>query len=63
MEYGVKVAEDYAPDAEDDKVPKETDGDVEVVSCDNRKGAKNCGGYEGQAAIKDSRDLKSIRQL
>jgi hypothetical protein len=47
VEYGVKVAEDYAPDAEDDKVPKETDGDVEVVSCDDRKDAKNCGGYEG----------------
>jgi hypothetical protein len=42
----VIVGENCAPDAEDDKVPKETDGDVEVVGRDNRNGAKDCGGYE-----------------
>lgn len=42
----MKVGEDCAPDAEDDKVPKETHGDVEVVSCDDRNGAKDRGGYE-----------------
>jgi hypothetical protein len=42
----VKEPKDCAPDAQDDKVPQETDGDVEVICSNEWEDTEDSGGDE-----------------
>ena len=53
----VKQPEDCAPDAEEDEVPEEADGDVEEVLCQERQNAKDDGCDDGENACDNGSDL------
>jgi hypothetical protein len=44
----VENAQDSASDGENDEVPQEADGNVEVIRIDERKDAEGCCGHEGE---------------